>query len=148
MLQPSYRLLCPVVLLVSLACSKDSTAPNDPPLLGTYVLESVGGNTLPWLAVDQADIRLFYLADTLRILSESTAEGVYVSRRHTAGDAVGTVSTRRQSATFNRVTPTSLVFNGSVPGDTVFLTATGLREHSPPFQACVANPCVWVWRRL
>jgi hypothetical protein len=131
------------------SCSSDSTAPpQDPPLLGTYVLESVDGQTLPWLALDEPFLRLYFLADTMRILSQSSAEGISVARRHFEGDPVGVVSTHRTSGTFRRVAPNTIVFDNSIPGDTVFVTAHGLRERSPPFQACTANPCIWIWRRL
>jgi hypothetical protein len=42
----------------------------------------------------------------------------------------------------------TLIFEKAIPGDTVFVTAHGLREHAPPFQTCRSNPCVMIWRRL
>jgi len=129
-------------------CSSGSSEPSEPPLLGTYVLESVDGAPLPWLSFDDPSLKEYFIADTLRITSRTTIDGVYVARRHAAGDTVGVIRIRRQSSTFRIVAPNTLVGDQAVPGDTVFVTAYGLRERSPPFQTCKSDPCIWIWRRL
>jgi hypothetical protein len=148
----AHRRLRPwLVVIASLACS-GGDKPTEPPafqITGRYVLESVGGRTVPVMALNLPGRRYFILYDSVTIENgQFRQDYAYRDVNISDGTIVDQPGTSSIAYRANRDT----LFLQTTPArvDTSFATANGLRSMvtDPTRWWCPDGRCEYFFRRL
>ena len=122
-------LLVAAVTLVGSACGNDATAPEV--VSGTYRLERVNGNVLPFLAEQSGSFRIDILSGSLIVRADRTFTGEIVSTQ-TNGQSVQTL-TEQTGGTYTRTGSTitfsetgSISYQGQVSATTLTAQRAGV----------------------